>query len=340
LKAGEKLSNPNLATLLETLADRGSVDAFYRGDIGRRIAAEFGKHGGLVTAQDLASYQAREVEVLRFRWGGFTLCTAPLTAGGITVIEALSILKELNWKTLPEGVERDFARIEALRLAWDDRLRLLGDPDKSRVPFRRLLSQEYGHSLASRVQAALTERKPIPLLPDSRPHGGTVHLNAVDAQGNMAALTLTHGNYFGACVTIEEFGLTLGHGMSRFDPHPSHPNAPGPGKRPLHNMCPSIVLRDAMPILAIGATGGRKIPNALFDVLTHFMGLEESFEQSIVAPRLHTEGDVHLTMEQSWPAPKVELLKNLGYTIATGDSATVQAISFDPRTQKAQAAAR
>ena len=88
----------------------------------------------------------------------------------------------------------------------------------------------------------------------------------------MVALTLTHGNAFGACVAVEGLGLFLGHGMSRFDPEPGQANSPGPGKRPLHNMCPTIVLRDGKPILAIGGTGGRMIPNAIFNVLTEFIG--------------------------------------------------------------------
>src|SRR4029079_6131918 len=93
----------------------------------------------------------------------------------------------------------------------------------------------------------------------SRPDQGTINLSAADAQGNLVAVTLTHGNSFGARVTVPGLGLTLGHGMSRFDPHPDHPNAPGPHKRPLNNMCPTIILRDGKPLLALCATGGRTV---------------------------------------------------------------------------------
>src|SRR6185295_13243663 len=101
---------------------------------------------------------------------------------------------------------------------------------------------------------------------------GTVNLCAVDRQGTLVAVTLTHGGGFGAQVTVDGLGLLLGHGMSRFDPHPKHPNSPGPGKRPLNNMCPTIVTRDGRPVLAIGATGGRRIPNTMFDVLVNHIG--------------------------------------------------------------------
>src|SRR5206468_7158560 len=140
------------------------------------------------------------------------------------------------------------------------------------------LCEEYAHSMAATIAATVKDHKPLPLKTASRPQTGTVHINSVDGQGNMVALTLTHGNAFGACVAVEGLGFFLGHGMSRFDPEPGHANSPGPGKRPLHNMCPTIVLRDRKPILAIGATGGRLIPNALFNVLTQFVGLGAPIE--------------------------------------------------------------
>src|SRR5207253_2380228 len=97
LKPGSTFRNPDLAGLLQTLAERKSVASFYRGDLGERIAGAFKKHGGLVTAADMAAYHAREVEPLAFAWRGYTIRTAPLTAGGATVLEALAILKALRW---------------------------------------------------------------------------------------------------------------------------------------------------------------------------------------------------------------------------------------------------
>src|SRR5205823_11286413 len=112
------------------------------------------------------------------------------------------------------------------RLVWHDRLRLLGDPQKASVPWRPLLTKEYARKLADRVALAVKEGKPVDTETDGRNADGTVHLSAVDAQGTMVALTLTHGNTFGALVTVDGLGLILGHGMSRFDPHSRHANAP------------------------------------------------------------------------------------------------------------------
>jgi len=340
LQAGDRFRNPDLARLLETLARKDSVEAFYRGEVARQIAAGFQKHGGLVTAKDMAAYQAREVEPLELKWGNFTIRTAPLTAGGLTVLEALSILQSFSWDKRPSTSASTHALIEALRAAWHDRLQLLGDPDQAAMPVERLLSKEYTLNLAGKIEAAINDHKPLPLKIESQQQTGTVHLNSADRAENMVALTLTHGNAFGACVTVEGLGLILGHGMSRFNPRSGHPNSPGPGKRPLHNMCPTIVLRGGKPILALGGTGGRMIPDAVFSVLARFVGLGASLEDAIAAPRAHTEGGLDLTVERNWPAADVEFLRGLGYVLKFGNSANVHAISVNPQTGACRSAAR
>jgi gamma-glutamyltranspeptidase/glutathione hydrolase len=156
----------------------------------------------------------------------------------------------------------------------------------------------------------------------------------------MVALTLTHGDSFGACVTVDGLGLILGQGMSRFEPKPDHPNSPGPGKRPLHNMCPTILLRGGKPIVALGGTGGRMIPNAIFNLLAHFVGLGESIEEAVAAPRVHTNGNLDLTMERKWPETETQFLKDVGFNVKLGNNANVHAILVDPGTGTCRAAAR
>ncbi len=339
--AGSTFRNPDLADLLQSLAERNSVDAFYRGDIARRIAAAFHKHGGLVTEADLAAYRAREVEPLHFAWRGYTVATAPLTAGGLTVLEGLAILQALEWEKRPADDPRTLrARLEALRIAWDDRLRWLGDPAQVAVPVERLLSAAYVRKMASRVEAALRDGKMVRATTDGRSAGGTVHLSAVDGRGMMVALTLTHGGSFGAQVAVDGLGLILGHGMSRFDPRPGRPNSPGPGKRPLHNMCPTVVLKDGKPRCALGGHGGRRIPNAVFDVLTRYVGRDATLADAVAAPRLHTEGGTSVVVEPNWPDAAVEHLRAVEYTVTRGPSAGVEAVARDPRSGEFQVASR
>jgi gamma-glutamyltranspeptidase/glutathione hydrolase len=341
LKASSTFRNPDLARMLQTLADENSVEAFYRGDIARRIADAFKKNGGLVTVEDLAAYRAREVEPLALDWRDCSIHTAPLTAGGTTVLEALAILKEMGWdREADAATKKSRARLEALRIAWDDRLRWLGDPEKVKVPLERLLSPGYARRMAGRVREALEKGTPVRAAGDPHSAGGTVHLSAADTRGNVVALTLTHGSHFGAQVTVPGLGLVLGHGMSRFEPRPGHPNSIGPGKRPLHNMCPTVVLRKGIPVAALGGAGGRKIPNAVFEVLLQCVARGLSLAEAVAAPRLHTEGDLSVLVEKHWPPEQIGQWKKVGYTVSVGASTRVSALSFDPHSKEVRCMSR
>jgi gamma-glutamyltranspeptidase/glutathione hydrolase len=331
LAAGETFRNPDLARMLGSLAKNNDVAEFYRGAIAHKIAHEFQSHGGLVTEADLAAYEAREVEPLSFQWRGWTLATPPLTAGGISVLQALSTLRTLSWDRLdPTDPKTAHARVEAMRLAWNDRLTLLGDPNASEIPVAKLLSPDYAEQAARRVKQSVVDEKLIPGSTDGRTAGGTIHLSACDRDGMMVALTLTHGGGFGARVTVDGLGLILGHGMSRFEPRAGHPNSPRPGARPLNNMCPAILLRAGRPLIALGATGGRRIPNTMFDVLSQIVGRDATLAKAAAAPRLHTEGDAKLGLAKGWSDRDVDHLKHVGYTIVEGAGANLNGVSRDP----------
>jgi len=332
-KAGDLHRNPELADLLATLAKRNSVDSFYRGDIAQRVAEAFQKNGGLVTAKDMAAYKAREMKPLQMKWKNCAVHTAPLTAGGLTVLEALSILKALGWDGLHPSPAAAHAWLEALRVAWHDRLRWLGDPEKVKVPVSRLLSSQYARETATKIKAAVNAARPLDIEGhDVLEEEGTVNISSVDRRGNMVAMTLTHGGTFGAQITVDGLGLTLGHGMSRFRPQPGHPNAPGPGKRPLNNMCPSVVLRDGKPVLALGGAGGLRIPNGIYAVLTHCLERGEPMTEAVAAPRLHCTGTLEVTVERSWPKAEADYLAQIGFAVRNGTVAHISAVSFNPQT--------
>jgi gamma-glutamyltranspeptidase/glutathione hydrolase len=327
LAAGELCRLPELAEVLQTLARANSVEPFYRGDIAQRIAEAFQKHGGLVTAKDLAAYRARLVEPISLQLGGHTIHTCPLTCGGLTTLQMLNLLRALGWEKMPAGLARTHTQVEAMRLAWRDRLTLLGDPEFVKVPQAKLLSDDYARESAERIAAAVKSGQRLAHAVTARAHGGTLSFSAADRHGNFAALTLTHGNGFGARVSVPGLGLTLGHGMSRFDPDPAHPNAPGPGKRPMHNMVPALVTRAGRPLIAVGGRGGRKIPNSVLEFLLHSVVRGESLDAAMDAPRLHTEGDAAVEFEKSWPAGETGALKKLGYTVKTAGAATLSAVA-------------
>ena len=340
LAAGDWYRNPELAAMLEVLAEADSVEPFYRGEIARRIAAASRSNGGAVTEADLAAHHAREVEPVALDWRGYSIRTAPLTAGGTTPVEALRILKALGWDGWADGRPKTHALLEALRIAWHDRLTCFGDPAQVDVPLERLLSDSYAEESAARARGAVEAGKPLPIETDYRPQDGTIHLSAVDGNGNMAALTLTHGAGFGARVTVDGLGLILGHGMSRFDPRPGQANSPGPGKRPLHNMCPTIVLRDGRAVLAVGGRGGRRIPNAVFLILLRYAGEDCSMEEAVGSPRLHTEGGLRVRLDSKWKPEHAAALQELGFETEEGAVAVASAVSYDPAARRSAATMR
>ncbi|MDA1311796.1 MAG: gamma-glutamyltransferase [Acidobacteria bacterium] len=340
LAEGATYRNPDVAALLEKLAERGTSDSFYRGDIGRHIAAEFQKHGGIATADDFAAYHAKEVEPVELSWRGYSMHTAPITAGGASTLQALAILKELKWEDWKDTARKNHAALEALRLTWADRFQYFGDMDHVDVPLDRLLSDGYVRELAARVDAAVKTGKAIKQDFDSYEQRGTIHISTADRAGNLVALTLTHGGGFGARVTVEGLGVTLGHGVSRFDPRPGRANSIGPRKRPLNNMTPTAVLRDGRPVLALGARGGRRIPNAVYSVLLKFVGEDRSMAESVTAPRMHTIGNMAVALDDAWNEGETQVFKDLGFEISRGSVALLSATSFDPGTGKTGAVER
>jgi gamma-glutamyltranspeptidase/glutathione hydrolase len=105
-------------------------------------------------------------------------------------------------------------------------------------------------------------------------------------------------------------------------------------------MCPTVVLRNGVPVAALGGAGGRKIPNAVFEVLLQYVGEGLSLEDAVAAPRLHTEGDLRVLVEERWPKEQVEEWKKIGYTLAVGSHARVSAVSFDPRSKDVRCVSR
>ena len=246
------------------------------------------------------------------------------------MLQVFAALDALDWQQMPKGSPTKFqAMVEALRIAWGDRLRWFGDPKFVDVPVERLLSDKYAKESAQQIKKAIAEKRPVPVTTDGRTAGGTVNLSAVDAQGNMAVITLTHGDSFGARVTVDGLGLLLGHGMSRFEPVPGKLNSIAPGKRPLDNMCPSIVLKGGRPVVALGGVGGRRIPNAVFQTLLQFLANGRPLDDSVQAPRIHTEGGLDLHIERGIPKADVEYMRQIGYSIKPPIGAFVSAVQYD-----------
>jgi gamma-glutamyltranspeptidase/glutathione hydrolase len=316
-QAGEPWIQKDLAALLRRLGDE-RPEAFYRGDIPKRIVRQIHDHGGILTEADFESYRPRIVEPLRIDYRGYELFTPPPPSGGITMLQMLKTLELFDLRTLEHwGAPYLHLVAEVAKLCWADRHRALGDPDFVTIPLDELLSPKSAAERASQVRRHDIQSG-VESLIDSNPH--TSNVSVIDHDGNMVSLTATQGYQFGSRVVIEGLGLVMGHGMSRFDFAPNHPNRPEPGKRMHHNMSPTIALRDGKPFAAVGLPGGPKIITITAQLLINLIDFHCSAAETVLAPRVHSDGGEPISVSGSLAPGIVRELETMGHQVTLGQS--------------------
>jgi gamma-glutamyltranspeptidase/glutathione hydrolase len=311
-KPDEIWHRPDFETTLARIATVGWRD-FYEGDLGRRIADYVRAGGGILSRTDMKEFRPRLTAPYETSFRGAKVYSSILANGGLSVAQALNMLDVLD--PVPSTDPLYWHRLaEVLKLVWRDRLRYLGDPDQAQVPVRRLLSPEYA---AGRVETLRT-------YPDSVDRGsfhaagptkGTIHISTADSEGNLVAVTISHGGDFGSCVTVPGTGVMLGHGMCRFDPRPGRPNSVGSRKRPLNNTCPTIVRLPGRDV-AVGLRGGRRIVSVVSEMCRRIVDSQASAYEAVASPRIHTEGQEPILALPSLDPPAVSALKGLGHDLA------------------------
>jgi gamma-glutamyltranspeptidase/glutathione hydrolase len=294
-EVGEILKQPDLARTLELIAARGA-DGFYRGETAEEMLADVRKYGGDWSAADLAGYQVKEREPIRFRYRDWDIITAPPpSSGGVALATILQILEGWDLAKLTEP-QRVHLVAEAMRRAYRDRTLYLGDPDFVRVPVARLTSDDY----AAGLRAGILPDKATPsaMLPGQKaPLEGedTTHFSIIDGEGNYVAATQTVNLTYGSGMVADGTGVLLNNEMDDFALKPGTPNAFGvlgfeanavaPGKRMLSSMTPSFMVgKDRVAVL--GTPGGSRI---ITMVLLGMLGVEQGLgpEQVVAIPRFH-----------------------------------------------------
>ena len=323
---GDVLRQPDLARTLRLIAKDGP-DAFYRGAIADAIHAEMRAHGGFLTKEDLAGYEARLLSPLMGAYRGLELAFMPGATGGVTALEILNLLGTFPSSAVTyESVRGLHLRAEAVRLAFRDRLRYLGDALRVTAPWEGLTSRDYAHALAKLIKPSgprTSAPAPDPWkYGDARPaaqngkvRGGaigeplpkarradtrsrppltaedcTTHIGVVDKQRNLVSFTNTAVSLFGSRMVVPGTGVLLQNGMIWFDPEPGRVNSIAPGKRPLVNMVPVLAFRKGEPAFTLGAPGGRKIVSVVPQVISNMTDAGDSPQAAMEAPRLHDEG--------------------------------------------------
>jgi gamma-glutamyltranspeptidase/glutathione hydrolase len=344
--AGDRLVLKDLAATLRAIATDGP-DAFYTGWIADRIADDMAAHGGLITKADLAAYEPKERAPVTGTYKGYDIAAMPPpSSGGVALIEMLNILEGFDVKSKgAASAEARHLEIEAMRRAYLDRARFLGDPDFVEVPVARLLSKPHARELAATIDPARASSSAelgkdiltaTPAEPDE-----TTHFSVIDRGGMAVSNTYTLEGGYGSRVVVKGAGFLLNNEMGDFNKNPGVTDDRGtigtpanlidPGKRMLSSMTPTIVSKDGKVVLITGSPGGRTIINTVFGVVFNVLEFGMNAREAVDAPRMDHEwmpDAVRLERAGTDPA-LLERLRAMGHVNVTaggnqGDANTIQ----------------
>jgi gamma-glutamyltranspeptidase / glutathione hydrolase len=296
---GDVLKQPDLARTLERIATLGPA-GFYEGETARLIVEEMRAGGGLITEDDLRGYRSQKRTPLVGHYRSYEVITMPpVSAGGTALIEMLNILEgyDLRAKGLGSAAAIHLTA-EAMRRAFADRARYLGDPDfNPDLPIERLVSKDYAAALRKTIRedrASVSEPTSFEWPAEG---SQTTHLSVMDETRSAVSLTYTLEYGYGSRIVVPGAGFLLNNEMGDFNAGPgltnaegligTSPNLAGPGKRMLSSMTPTILTREGQPFLVIGSPGGRTIINT---VLLAVLGIVEyglNIQEAVDAPRFH-----------------------------------------------------
>ncbi|MHC4960116.1 MAG: gamma-glutamyltransferase [Planctomycetota bacterium] len=328
LRAGQVLRQPDLADVLDAIAWEGR-DGFYEGRFPAAVEAANRKHGGRMTAADLAAYEPVWRKPLRGSYKGYDVLTMPPpSSGGVVLLQMLAMLERGGYAGL-EPQQRKHLFAEVSRRAFADRAVHFGDPGFVDVPIADMLDPAYldkrfeGISMAMATPSADVEAGRF----GADESEETCHFSVVDGEGNAVACTTTLNGRFGCGLVVH--GVLLNNEMDDFTAKPGVPNqfgliqgeknAVGPGRRPLSSMTPTIVLKDGQPVLVLGSPGGPTIISSVCQVLTAHLGLGMPLAGAVAAPRIHHQWQPDRILAEPLGASEIRYLKSLGHEVKTHD---------------------
>ncbi|MCB4858039.1 gamma-glutamyltransferase family protein [Sphingobium sp. PNB] len=323
-KVGEIFRQPNLAKTIRIIAeaDRAAYkktkdrkaaiqagrDAFYKGDVARRIGAAMERDGGLMRYEDLAAYKGKVETPTMTSVFGYEVYKGGFWSQGPAMLMALNIAEAAGIASMEPG-SAPYLHIvaESIKLAFDDRNAYFGDPDFATVPMKGLLSKAYAAERAKQIgpKASLDHRygdpwafegkarttpafTPHMLKAPPRPTADTTAIEVVDKDGNLFSATPSSGWLLGGAYIAGDTGVPMSNRLTVFDLDPESPNVLVPGKRPRTTLSPSMVLKNGAPYLAIGTPGGDNQDQQIMNVLLRVLAFDQPLQAAIEAPRINS----------------------------------------------------
>ena len=277
-KTGDIFKNPALASTYKQLAS-GGRDAFYKGDIAKKIDAFMQKEGGYLRYDDFASHSSTWVEPVSVNYRGYDVWELPPNGQGIAALQMLQILKNFDLKGMgfnsPESLH---TLIEAKKLAFEDRAKFYADMDFAKVPVKELISEAYGKERAKLIGPKAAQR-----VDAGNPHlytGDTIYMTTADKDGNMVSLIQSNYRGMGSGVVVPGLGFGFQDRGQMFSLDPKHHNAYAPGKRPFNTIIPAFITKDNKPFMSFGVMGGAMQPQGhvqiVVNMIDYGMNLQEA----------------------------------------------------------------
>jgi gamma-glutamyltranspeptidase/glutathione hydrolase len=299
LREGDTLVQTDLAATLSAIAEQGPR-GFYEGPVAEKLVKAIADAGGIMTSDDLKSYQPVIRAPVRGTYRGYDIVSMPQpSSGGVVLLETLNILEGFPMPDMKQGSAPSLhVMIEAMKRAYADRARYLGDPAFVNAPVATLIAKDY----AARQRASVdldhaTPRTDALSATPPREGSNTTHFSVVDSFGNAVSNTYTLNFSYGVGLVADGTGVLLNNELDDFTAAPGASNAyglvgfeanlPGPGKRPLSSMSPTIVLKDGKPVLVTGSPGGSRIISTVLQVIVNVLDYHMDVAAAVAAPRLH-----------------------------------------------------
>src|SRR4030081_57302 len=361
LREGDRLVQADLAATLSVIAEQGPR-GFYEGPVAEKLVKAIDDAGGIMTLDDLKSYQAVIRAPVRGTYRGYDIVSMPLpSSGGVVLLEVLNILEGFPMHDMKQGSAHSLhLLIEAMKRAYADRARYLGDPAFVNAPTSTLVAKDY----AAKQRASIDRDHATPssdVFSPKPPREGsnTTHFSVVDSLGNAVSNTYTLNFPYGVGLVAEGTGVLLNNELDDFTAAPGASNAfglvgfeanlPGPGKRPLSSMSPTIVLKDGKPVLVTGTPGGSRIISTVMQVIVNVLDYGMDIAAAVAAPRLHHQWlPDEVRIERGFAAETLAALRAkghrvvepLGQTSANSIAVTENGLlgAPDPRSRGADAA--
>jgi gamma-glutamyltranspeptidase/glutathione hydrolase len=363
LREGDRLVQSDLATTLAAIAAEGP-SGFYEGPVAEKLAKAIADAGGIMTTGDLKAYQALIRVPVRGTYRGYEIVSMPQpSSGGVVLLETLNILEGFPLAEMKQGsVASLHVLIEAMKRGYADRARYLGDPAFVNAPVATLIAKDY----AARQRASIDLDRATPwtdLASATSPREGnnTTHFSVVDGFGNAVSNTYTLNFSYGVGLVADGTGVLLNNELDDFTAAPGASNAfglvgyeanlPGPAKRPLSSMSPTIVLKDGKVVLVTGSPGGSRIISTVLQVIVNVLDYKMDVAAAVAVPRLHHQWQPdEVKVEPGFPentlaalqAKGHRIVESMGYSSANSILVTLKGLlgAPDPRTRGAEAASQ